>query len=69
MTGEVYQDTEEYKSLVFNTNNKIIEVYKEHWGPLIIGRKEDGTAIRVNDTMDKTQEELIELYKTINLPD
>jgi len=67
MTGEVFVETEEYKELMRDKQIKITEIYKKHYGPLVIGRWKDGSIKTVESVMDSTQEELIEIFKKIEV--
>tara|TARA_R100001594_G_scaffold20684_3_gene40141 strand:+ start:4045 stop:9357 length:5313 start_codon:yes stop_codon:yes gene_type:complete len=67
MTGEVFVETEEYKELMRDKQIKITEIYKKHYGPLVIGRWKDGSLKTVESVMDSTQEELIEIFKKIEV--
>jgi len=67
MTGEVFVETEEYKDLIRDMNVKQMEIYKKHYGPLVIGKWKDGSLKTVESVMDSTQEELIEIFKKIEI--
>ena len=67
VTGEIFIETEEFKDLMLEKQIKIMDVYKKHFGPLVIGKDEDGKVIKVKDMMELNQEELIEKFKLINI--